>query len=118
MLLYGELPDKVQYETWSNEVMRHTFVHTGIADMMQTFNYDAHPMGMFISGIAAMSTYHPEANPGLVGNDIFAKNKKVRNKQFLRLLGKVPTVAAMSYRNRIGRDYNLPQNGRHILSYI
>ena len=114
LLIYGELPDKVQFDEWNSEVMRHTFLHSRISEMMQTFNYDSHPMGLFISGIAAMSTFHPEANPALVGSDVFIKNKKIRNKQILRLLGKVPTLAAMSYRHRIGRPYNLPQNG---LSY-
>jgi citrate synthase len=50
-----------------------------------------------------MSTFHPEANPALQGSDIFVKNKRLRNKQFFRLLGKIPTVAAMAYRHRIGR---------------
>lgn len=114
LLIYGELPDQVQFEEWQGEIMRHTFLHARVSELMQTFNYDSHPMGMFISGIAAMSTFHPEANPALAGNDIYTKNKKIRNKQILRIMGKVPTLAAMSYRHRIGRPYNLPQNG---LSY-
>ena len=65
LLIYGELPDKVQAQAWETEVMRHTFVHEKLADLMCTFNYDSHPMGMFISGVAAMSTFHPEANPAL-----------------------------------------------------
>lgn len=110
LLIYGELPDKVQSEAWANEVMRHTFLHVRVSELMQTFNYDSHPMGMFISGIAAMSTFHPEANPSLAGSDIFTRDKKIRNKQFIRILGKVPTLAAMSYRHRIGRPFNMPQN--------
>jgi citrate synthase len=90
--------------------MRHTFLHVRVSELMQTFNYDSHPMGMFISGIAAMSTFHPEANPSLAGSDIFTRDKKIRNKQFIRILGKVPTLAAMSYRHRIGRPFNMPQN--------
>lgn len=78
---------------------------------MRNFNYDAHPMGMFISAIAAMSTFHPEANPALQGSDLYLKNPVIRNKQIFRLLGKVPTVAAQAYRHRIGRPYNRPKDG-------
>jgi citrate synthase len=88
LLIYGELPDKVQSEVWTREILRHTFVHTRVSELMQTFNYDAHPCGMFISAIAALSTFHAEANPALQGSDLYVKNKKVRNKQIFRLLGK------------------------------
>ncbi|KAH6561775.1 hypothetical protein BASA50_009073 [Batrachochytrium salamandrivorans] len=108
LLIYGELPTRTQYETWSSQVMGHTFIHTRVQELMHSFNYDAHPMGMFISSISAMSTFHPEANPSLVGPDIFKKNISTRNKQILRLMGKVPTIAAACYRHRIGRPYNNP----------
>ncbi|EGF77185.1 hypothetical protein BATDEDRAFT_91903 [Batrachochytrium dendrobatidis JAM81] len=114
LLIYGELPTRNQYETWSSQVMSHTFIHNGVQELMHSFNYDAHPMGMFISSIAAMSTFHPEANPALAGNEIFKKNLSIRNKQILRLLGKVPTIAAACYRHRIGRPYNNPSKN---LSY-
>ncbi|RKP24791.1 citrate synthase-like protein, partial [Syncephalis pseudoplumigaleata] len=61
-------------------------------------------------GLAAMSTFHPEANPALNGSDMYITNERMRNKQILRLLGKVPTLAAVAYRHRIGRPYNLPRN--------
>jgi len=64
-LIYGELPSKEQYLNFSHEVMHHTFVHFNVAELMRNFNYDAHPMGLFISGIAAMSTFHSDANPAL-----------------------------------------------------
>ncbi|KAI3638333.1 hypothetical protein MIR68_003944 [Amoeboaphelidium protococcarum] len=111
LLIYGQLPDQVQYQAWSSEILRHTFVHTRLADLMSNFNYDAHPMSMYISGISSMSAFHPEANPALQGNDLYKKNPKILNKQIFRILGKAPTLAAMSYRHRIGRPYNLPKNG-------
>lgn len=83
--------------------MKHTFVHTRMNQLMKCFNYDAHPMGMFISSMAAMSTFHPEANPALHGADLYIKDEKLRNKQIVRILGKVPTIAASNYRHRIGR---------------
>ena len=82
--------------------MEHTFVHEDLQHMMNSFRYDAHPMGMLCSAVAALSTLHPEQNPSLVGQTIY-KNKKVRNKQIYRLLGGVPTIAANAYRHRIGR---------------
>ena len=65
LLIYGELPDAKQYEDWKSKVMKHTFVHSRMSQLMKSFNHDAHPMGMFISSMAAMSTFHPEANPAL-----------------------------------------------------
>ncbi|TPX55492.1 hypothetical protein PhCBS80983_g05273 [Powellomyces hirtus] len=110
LLIYGELPTTAQLDMWTGQVMRHTFIHTRVQELMKSFNYDAHPMGMFISSVAAMSTFHPEANPALAGNDIYKNNVRVRNKQILRLMGKIPTVAASCYRHRIGRDFNAPRN--------
>ena len=110
LLIYGELPNKMQLAEWNDKVMRHTFVHSKLTEMMQTFNYDAHPMGMFISAMAAMSTFHANANPALNGADLYIGNPTLLNKQVVRILGKAPTVAAAAYRHRIGRPYNLPQN--------
>mgnify|MGYP000738807590 CR=1 FL=1 len=72
--------------------MKHTFVHSRMTQIMKNFNYDAHPMGMFISSMAAMSTFHPEANPALHGADLFIKDEKLRNKQIVRILGKAATI--------------------------
>ena len=82
--------------------------------MMKSFRYDAHPMGMLVSTLGAVSTLHPEANPALAGNGIY-NDKKVRNKQIHRLLGVLPTLAANAYRHRIGRNYNKPQKN---LGYV
>jgi len=77
--------------------------------MMGSFRYDAHPMGMLISTITAMSTFHPEANPALVGQNVY-NDDKVRNKQIHRILGTMPTIAAYAYRHRIGRPYVNPSS--------
>lgn len=82
-------------------------LHTDVLGMMKSFRYDAHPMGILISTISAYSTLKPEANPALSGEQIY-KNILTRNKQIYRLLGLVPTIAANSYRHRIGRQYNMP----------
>lgn len=71
--------------------------------------YDSHPMGMMISAIAAMSTFHPEASAALQGEHIYSDRQMI-NKQIFRLLGKIPTLAACAYRHRIGRPYNSPSN--------
>lgn len=81
LLIYGELPTTEQYVDWKEKVMKHTFVHTRMTQLMKNFNHDAHPMGMFISSMAAISTFHPEANPAL-----HVKQKDLKNKQFLLYL--------------------------------
>jgi citrate synthase len=77
-------------------------LHTDVSNQMSVFRYDAHPMGMLISTISAFSTLKPDANPALAGEQIY-KNETFRNKQIYRLLGVVPTIAANSFRHRIGR---------------
>ena len=94
--------------------MTHTYIHTDIEDMIKSFRYDAHPMGMLGSSIAALSTLQPDANPALKGDKIY-KDKKFTNKQIYRILGNTPTLAAACYRHRIGRPLNQPRND---LSYI
>ena len=102
LLIFGELPTKQQYEAWVHDVLHHTFVHENLVHLMQAFRYDAHPMGMLISALAFMSTLHPEARE--------IEDPKIRNKQILRMLGKLPTVAAFAYRHRIGRPFNYPNS--------
>ncbi|KAL6071181.1 Citrate synthase, variant 2 [Balamuthia mandrillaris] len=113
LLIYGELPDPDQLEAWNAKVLRHTFIHENLIQHMKAFRYDAHPMGMLISSIAAMSTFYPEANPALQGAGLY-KDESIRNKQIFRILGKMPTIAACAYRHRLGRPYNNPVNN---LSY-
>jgi len=116
LLLYGDLPSKNQLSYFSSRIMRHTFVHEDLKTMMKSFRYDAHPMGMLVSSMAAMSTFHPEANPALAGQDVY-NNKKLRNKQIHRIVGSIPTVAAYSYRHRIGRPYPDPPALEKGMSY-
>jgi citrate synthase len=102
LLLYGELPNQQQLDYWKNRVMRHTYIHENLAQMIKSFRYDAHPMGIFISAVAAMSTFHPEAKN--------LDDPQVRQKQIWRILGKLPTIAAFAYRVRIGRPFNYPDS--------
>lgn len=95
-------------------VLTHTMLHTDVSSQMKAFRYDAHPMGMLISTISAFSTVKPDANPALAGESVY-KNIQFRNKQIYRLLGVVPTIAANSYRHRIGREYNVPNES---LGYV
>jgi citrate synthase len=88
-----------------------------LGNMMQSFRYDAHPMGMFVSTMAALSTFHPEANPALAGPDVY-KDHDMRNKQIYRILGTAPTIAAASYRHRIGREYNSPKYGGYTENFF
>ena len=102
LLIYGELPDKETAAEWEFEVLHHTYVHENLNQLLRSFRYDAHPMGMMISALAFMSTMHPEANQ--------VEDSGVRDKQILRMLGKLPTIAAIGYRHRIGRPMNYPNS--------
>lgn len=102
LLLHGELPTKEQYDKWEYDILHHTFVHENIKHLMHAFRHDAHPMGMFIATVAAMSTFYPE------GRQIH--DEKERMKQIQRLVAKVPTVAAFSYRHSRGLPYAYPDN--------
>merc|ERR1719230_1260310 len=87
--------------------MRHSNVHADLQQIFKAFRYDAHPMGMLVSALGAMGTLQPEQNPALAGQDIY-KDPQVRYKQILRIIGRAPTIAAMSFRSRMGRAFNLP----------
>jgi citrate synthase len=102
LILFGELPNAEQLAAWTHDITYHTFVHENIKALMQAFRYDAHPMGMFISIVAALSTFYPEANKV---ND--AENRLA---QIKRLIAKVPTIAAFSYRHNRGLPYVYPDN--------
>ncbi len=104
LLIHGELPSKEQLAEWRTRIMRHTYIHEDLSRMIQNFRYDAHPMGIFISSVAAMSTFHPRAKN--------IDDPEIRMKQVWRILGKLPTVAAFAYRTRIGRPYNYPDSSR------
>ena len=102
LVLEGELPTKDQQEKWTNDIKLHTFIHENVKILMEGFRYDAHPMGMFVSTMAALSTFYPDAS------NIF--DAESRRKQVLRLIGKVPTVAAFAHRHSKGMPYVYPDN--------
>src|SRR5205809_2532086 len=102
LILFGELPSEEQLAAWTYDITHHTFVHENIKALMQAFRYDAHPMGMFISTVAALSTFYPEPNEV---NDV--ENRLV---QIKRLIAKVPTIAAYTFRHNRGLSYVYPDN--------
>jgi citrate synthase len=102
LILFGELPTDAQSERWQRDITQHTMLHTNISKLMEGFQYDAHPMGMFISTVGALSTFYLDAK------DIFSAES--RRLQTIRLIAKVPTIAAYAFRHSIGRPYNLPDN--------
>jgi citrate synthase len=106
LLLYGELPNPERLAWWENRIKRHLFLHNSLISLIQAFRYDAHPMGILISSVAAMSTLYPEAKE--------IHDPAVREKQIWRIIGQIPTIAAFAYRQRIGRPFNQPDNS---LSY-
>ena len=102
LLLHGELPTETQLKDWIWNITHHTFINESIKKVMDGFHYNAHPMGMFIAMLGALSTFYPDAK------DIF--NEESRWKQVYRLIAKVPTIAAFAYRHRIGMQYAYPDN--------
>ncbi|MCO5186111.1 MAG: citrate synthase [Anaerolineae bacterium] len=102
LLLNGELPTQSEYDLWEYDVLHHTFVHENIKSLMESFRYDAHPMAMFMATVSAMATFYPE------GRDI--DDAFNRYKQIVRLIAKVPTVAAFSYRHSRGLPFVYPDN--------
>ena len=102
LILNGELPTTSQMTSWTREITMHTMVHENIKKFMEGFTYDAHPMSVFVSTVGAMSTFYPD------GKDIF--DAESRRKQIVRLIAKVPTIAAYAFRHSIGRPYVYPDN--------
>ena len=102
LVIFGELPNKMQLEEWTKNITFHTFVHENIKKFMDGFHYDAHPMGMFVSTVAALSTFYPTAKQ--------IDDPEERKMTIYRLIGKVPTLAAFAYRHSIGMPYVYPDN--------
>ncbi|KAI0165556.1 citrate synthase-like protein [Xylariaceae sp. FL1272] len=120
-LLIWYLPTTSQFQSWSNEVMHHTYIHSDIEGMFKSFRYDSHPMSMLSSAFATLGAFAPEANPSLQGQKLYTNaasgdtaSLQMLDKQILRIIGKAPTLAAASYRMRQGRPFNRPAQG---LSY-
>jgi citrate synthase len=102
LILNGELPTAPALREWERQITMHTMVHENIKKFMEGFTYDAHPMGVFVSTVAAMSTFYRD------GKQIFDTER--RKLQILRLIAKTPTIAAYAYRHSIGRPYVYPDN--------
>src|SRR5919107_1332336 len=102
LLVHGELPTSDQLDKWTHDVTIHTFVHENIKEFLQGFRHDAHPMGMLLSTVGALSTFYPQAK------DISDKNE--RYWAVIRLIAKMPTLAAFAYRHSLGLPYNYPVN--------
>jgi citrate synthase len=102
LLVNGELPNTQQLEEWIGEITIHTFVHENVKAFIQGFRHDAHPMGMLLGSVGALSTFYPDAN------DI--KDPENRHIQTIRLIAKMPTLAAFAYRHNMGQPYVYPDN--------
>jgi citrate synthase len=102
LLIHGDLPTQAQLDQWTHEITIHTFVHENIKEFMQGFRYDAHPMGMLLASVGALSTFYPEAAS--------IKDEEIRHIQIIRLIAKMPTLAAFSYRHNKGMPYVYPVN--------
>ncbi|NOX60686.1 MAG: citrate synthase [Chloroflexi bacterium] len=102
LILYGELPNQQQLDQWVFDITHHTLVHENLRIFLEGFRYDAHPMGILISSVAALSTFYPEAR------NIF--DPESVELQTRRLVAKMPTIAAFAYRHRMGLRYSYPDN--------
>jgi len=102
LLLYGELPSRAQYEKWVHDITFHTMLHESIKKFMDGFNSDAHPMGILVATVGALSTFYPEARN--------IHDLAVREQQIHRLVAKMPTIAAFAYRHSRGLPYAYPDN--------
>jgi len=102
LLLNGELPDQRQLDEWTYEISMHTMVHENVKKFMDGFRHDAHPMGMLVSTVAALSTFYPASKQVL--------DPATRREQIVRLIAKMPTLAAYAYRHSTGLPYTGPDN--------
>jgi citrate synthase len=102
LLVHGSLPTQAQLDEWTHLITIHTFVHENVKEFMQGFRYDAHPMGMLLASVGALSTFYPEADA--------IHDHEIRYLQVIRLLAKMPTLAAFSYRHNRGMPYVYPDN--------
>jgi citrate synthase len=102
LLINGRLPNQVELTGWIDEITVHTFVHENVKNFMQGFRYDANPMGMLVASVGALSTFYPDANK--------IHEERVRAIQIIRLLAKMPTLAAFAFRHNMGQPYVYPDN--------
>jgi len=102
LILHGELPTRAQLDEWTYHITHHTMIHENIKKFMDGFHYDAHPMGILVGTVGALSTFYPDAK-----NIMDPAN---RQKQIYRLIAKMPTMAAFAYRHSLGMPYAYPDN--------
>src|ERR671914_38949 len=102
LLVHGELPTQAQLDDWTHEITIHTFVHENVKKFMEGYRYDAHPMGMLLSSVGALSTFYPDAAQ--------IKDPEIRYSHVIRLIAKMPTLAAFAYRHNMGQPYVYPDN--------
>ena len=102
LLLHGELPSAAELDSWVYNITHHTIIHENIKKFIDGFHHDAHPMGMFVSTVAALSTFYPEAKH--ISDEVSRRN------QIFRLIAKAPTLAAFAYRHSVGMPYAYPDN--------
>ncbi|MEK7334018.1 MAG: citrate synthase [Candidatus Binatota bacterium] len=102
LILYGELPTKTQLDEWTYNITHHSILHENVKKFIDGFHHDAHPMGMLVSSVGALSTFYTEAK------HIF--DQELRKKQTYRLIAKMPTLAGFAYRHSIGMPYSYPDN--------
>ena len=102
LLLNGDLPTETELVTWREDVSHHVMLHENIKKFMEGFRYDAHPMGVFLSSVGALSTFYPDAKE--------IDDSASRRRQTLRLIAKVPSIAAYAYRHSVGPPYVYPDN--------
>ena len=102
LLINGTLPSKVEYDSWVHEITYHTFVHENVKSFMEGFRYDAHPMGMLMASVGALSTFYPDAR-----NISDADNRHI---QMVRMIAKMPTLGAWSFRHAQGKPFIYPDN--------
>ena len=102
LLLHGALPSAAELEEWVSAITHHTFIHENIKKFIDGFHHDAHPMGVFVSTVAALSTFYPEAKN--------IHDEQARGTQIVRLIAKTPTLAAFAHRHSVGLPYAYPDN--------
>src|SRR5688572_20418376 len=102
LLIFGELPTKPQLDRWVYDVTHHTFVHEDIKKFLEGFRYDAHPMGMLLASVGALSTFYPDAKQ--------IDDPEERYMAAIRMIAKMPTLAAFAYRHNLGLPYIYPDN--------
>ncbi|MBA3234266.1 MAG: citrate synthase [Propionibacteriales bacterium] len=102
LLVHGELPTKQQFDGWEHQITFHTFVHENVKTFMEGFRYDAHPMGMLLASVGALSTFYPESRN--------ISDANIRQMQVVRLIAKMPTLGAWAFRHAQGKPYVYPDN--------